>query len=292
MADDAKKVLQEEVVAVKKRWGDEVKLVKAAKDAPAYPLPLAVARTIPRPDAAELYDVDDLTVKLWVDSLEAREPVPVRVELSASLPAPLLRKIEKAVDERWRAELRARGSGKGFLLEKLLGWAESAFVELIELEPTFVDPYEACDEEGRTIRRYMITEPPPAPAEPVDVGDDDDSDEESSDDDGDDGGAVDPNDIDARVKNMNLDADAERQMRIKLKAEAEADRLYREARRKEAEEMANDNGPKPLSKKELAAQKEAKDTQGKRLRKAGAKANKFDAEAAGKKKNNKNGLLH
>ena len=32
--------------------------------------------------------------------------------------------------------------------------------------------------------------------------------------------------------------------------------------------------------------------QGVRLRKAGAKANKFDAEAAGKKANKKNGLLH
>ena len=31
---------------------------------------------------------------------------------------------------------------------------------------------------------------------------------------------------------------------------------------------------------------------GKRMRKAGAKHNKFDAEAAGKKKNNKNGLVH
>ena len=32
--------------------------------------------------------------------------------------------------------------------------------------------------------------------------------------------------------------------------------------------------------------------QGTRLRKQGAKANKFDAEAAGKKANKKNGLLH
>lgn len=286
MADaDAKKLLQEEVVAVKQRWSAEVKLVKAAKDAPLYPLPLAVARAIPRPEAADLYDVDELTLKLWVDSLEAREPAPVRVEASADLPGPLLRKIEAAVEERWRAELRARGSGKGFLMEKLLGWAEGAFVDLIGLEPTFLDTYEACDAEGRTYRRYTIVEPPPAPAEPVDVADE----EDVSDDDDD----VDPNDIDARVAGMTLDPEAERKMRIKLKAEAEADRLYREQRRKEAEEMAEENGTKPLSKKEQARmQADKNDSQGKRLRKAGAKHNKFDAEAAGKKANKKNGLMH
>ena len=41
---------------------------------------------------------------------------------------------------------------------------------------------------------------------------------------------------------------------------------------------------------EARKQKEAK--KGARLRKAGAKHNKFDAEAAGKTKNKKNGLVH
>ena len=68
--DAAKKALQAEVVACKQRWADEIKLVKAGKDVPTAPLPLAVARTIQRPESAALYDVDELTVKLWVDALD------------------------------------------------------------------------------------------------------------------------------------------------------------------------------------------------------------------------------
>ena len=203
----------------------------------------------------------------------------MRVEVSGLLPDVLQRRIVSAIDERWRGELRARGVGKGYLLEKVLAWAEGAYADLINLEPTCVEPYEACDEEGRTIRRYAINEPPPP--EPIDVGDDDDdgSDDDDSDDDDDDA----EEGIDARVANMRLDDAAEREMRIKMKAEAEADRLYREQRRKEAEALnGEDNGVKPPSKKEQQKALEAKrQTQGKRLRKQGAKANKFDAEAAG-----------
>ena len=291
MADgDAKKALEEEVVAVKQRWSAEVKLAKAAKDSPTYPLPIAVARTIQRPEAASLYDVDELTVKLWVDSLEASEPAPVRVEVSGPLPEALQRRVATAVDERWRGELRARGSGRGFLLEKVLAWVEGAYADLITLEASFVEAYEACDEEGRTIRRYAIAEPPPPAEEPIDVGDEDEDEDDDDDDDDDD----EEEDIDARVAKMKLDADADRQMRIKLKAEAEAERQWREERRKEAESLGEDyNGPKPVSKKEQKKlMEEKRQTQGKRLRKQGAKSDKFDAEAPGKKKNNKNSLLH
>ena len=82
---------------------------------------------------------------------------------------------------------------------------------------------------------------------------------------------------------------------IEMKAEEEAARLYKEQRRKEAEEMRQrgEEAPKRHGKKEqeeARKQKEAK--KGARLRKAGPKHNKFDAEAAGAKKNKKNGLMH
>ena len=68
--------------------------------------------------------------------------------------------------------------------------------------------------------------------------------------------------------------------------------MWREERRKEAEMNAEEGGgQKQLSKKEKQAQQDAKKKQGTRLRKQGAKANKFDAEAAGKKANKKNGLV-
>ena len=277
--DASKKALQAEVVACKQRWADEIKLVKAGKDVPTAPLPLAVARTIQRPESAALYDVDELTVKLWVDALDTKDPMPVHVEvISPQLPESLRPKIAAVVDERWRRELRARGEGKGFLLEKLLGWAEGAYADLIGTDPAYVDTYEGCDDEGMTIRRYSIQEPPP---EPVDVGDeDDDEDDDSS---------------DEEAGDTSLDTEADRLARIRIKAEEEAERLYREERRKEAEE-ARQRGDEPIrmngkkEQEEARKQKEAK--KGSRMRKEGNKHNKFDAEAAGKTKNKKNGLMH
>ena len=59
-------------------------------------------------------------------------------------------------------------------------------------------------------------------------------------------------------------------------------------KRKRGEEPNKMTGKK--EQEEARKQKAAK--AGSRLRKAGAKHNKFDAEAAGKKANKKNGLIH
>ena len=322
--EEAKKALTAEVVAVKTRWASEIKLQKAPKDAPGAPLPLCVARTISRPDAASAFDVDELTIKMWIDGLELGAPkpapaavdisdegssaapaasappsdgLPVRVELAdGNVPGVLQQKIAAKVRDRWAAELRARGASNSWFLEKLLAWAEGAFAELLQLEPSLVETYEGCDDEGRTIRRYAIAEPPPPPPPAPEGGsddDEDDSDEDysSSDDDEADGADA----VEAKLKKMGLDPEKERQMRIKMKAEEEAARLYKEQRRKEAEEMRQrgEEAPKRHGKKEqeeARKQKEAK--KGARLRKAGPKHNKFDAEAAGAKKNKKNGLMH
>ena len=115
MADvESKKALQAEVMTVKQKWSDEIKLSKA-KDGPKAPLPISVQRTIQTPDDAANYDVVELKVKLWIDSLdEAAEP-PVRVEVDPSgLPALLMTKIVQRVDAQWRSELKARGLGKGW----------------------------------------------------------------------------------------------------------------------------------------------------------------------------------
>ena len=69
-SDAAKKALQAEVVAVKQRWGSEVKLQKSKPDTPTYPLPIAISRTIATPESASLYDVNELVVRLWIDSLD------------------------------------------------------------------------------------------------------------------------------------------------------------------------------------------------------------------------------
>ena len=107
--------------------------------------------------------------------------------------------------------------------------------------------------------------------------------------------------------------------RIRLKAEEEADRQWREERRREAESLGEDYKPTTVSKKEqqAAIKDKLEKKQGHRTAKTvrtksggrhreggvpaarfplrtwqGSKANKFDAEAAGKKANKKNGLVH
>ena len=259
---EAKKALQAEVVAVKGRWQSEIKLMKAKQDSPNYPLPLSVARTVPRPDAASMYDVEELTVRLWIDSLEATvdaASAPVRVEVLGPVPDSLQLRIAEHVDARWRMELGYRGASKSWLLEKMLGWVESAYVDLLMLDPSYVECYEGCNDDGMTIRRYAIAEPPPAQPE-SEEGESEDSDEyEDSDDE----------DIDTKLSKMSLTEEEERKFRIKMKAEEEADRQWREERRKEAERLGEDfGGPKPVSKKEMKKmQDEKRQTQGKRLRK-------------------------
>ena len=157
MADEAKKALQAEVVAVKQKWGDEIKLSKT-KDGPTAPLPISLQRTIPAPEDAAAYDVSEYKVKLWLDSLDVSGEPLVRVEVDpADLVPSLARKIEERVGAQWRSELKARGLGKGWLLEKMFSWCESKFVELLNLDPKCLDMYMGEDLNGMTIRRFALT---------------------------------------------------------------------------------------------------------------------------------------
>mmetsp|Transcript_18592 Transcript_18592/g.37874 ORF Transcript_18592/g.37874 Transcript_18592/m.37874 type:complete len:283 (+) Transcript_18592:3-851(+) len=282
MADEAKKALQAEVMAVKQKWGDEIKLSKA-KDGPRAPLPISIQRSIETPADAAAYDIVELKVKLWLDSLDVSGEPPVRVEVDpVSVTVALASKIAERVGAQWQSELQARGLGKGWLLEKMLSWCESKFVELINLEPACLDMYMGEDANGMTMRRFALVEKTdesaatePAVGEPDDASSSDEASEESEDDD--------------------VRKERERLERINLKAEAEADRLWREERRREFEALGEDaKRPTAVSKKEQQAAIKAKQDkrQGVRTAKTGSKANKFDAEAAGKKANKKNGLLH
>ena len=157
MADEAKKVLQAEVVAVKQKWGDEIKLSKT-KDGLTAPLPISLQRTIPAPEDAAAYDVSEYKVKLWLDSLDVSGEPLVRVEVDpADLVPSLARKMEERVGAQWRSELKARGLGKGWLLEKMFSWCESKFVELLNLDPKCLDMYMGEDLNGMTIRRFALT---------------------------------------------------------------------------------------------------------------------------------------
>jgi len=269
---DAKTALQTELVAVKKRWSDQVKLVKAAKDAPAYPMPLAVVRSIPRPDKAHAYDVEEMPVRLWIDSLEAGEdgkPM-VRADVGGVMPQALRGLIGEQILARWHTELEGRGAGNTFFLEKLLSWVEFSFIDLIKLEPACLEQYEGCDDEGRTIRRFMIVEPPPPPGSE----EEEESEEDEEDDSEEEGPELSPEEERELVRQMEL-----------------LDRKWREERRAEAAANKDNDTVKMSRKEQEAALAEKKARAGSRLRKTGARCKKFDAEAAGKQKNKKNGLI-
>lgn len=214
----AKKALQTEIVAVKTRWGDEVKLTKAKQDSPTYPLPIGVLRVVEKPQEAYLYDVEDIKVRLWIDELDQSKQ-PIRVDVTAGVPDALLKMMSAHIEARWKAELNGRGAGTGWLIEKILAWCQAAYIELITLEPRFVEMYQGCDENGMTIRRYAISEPP---------------EEKSS-------SQSEEEDIEQEVNEPTPEEiERLRQLRIKEKAQAEADRLWREERRKEAEKLGED----------------------------------------------------
>lgn len=285
MSAEAKQGLQTEVVACKTRWTDQLKMSKAPAGAPNAPLPLAVARTIPRPDGpVSAYDVEEIVVRLWIDSLAGSEGgvAPVRVEVAGKFPEVLQRHIADHVEARWRLELGARGAGNGWLLEKMLSWVEGAYEELLNLEPSLVECYEGCDDNGMTIRRYAIAEPPPPPSPK-------DSDEESEDEESDDEALA--------AATSGLSVDQERELRIKMKAEAEADRVWREQQRAEHEALGDERSrqPQKLSKKEMDKMaEEKKKNKGARLSKTGSKAHKpvRDDKEKKDKTNKKNGLMH
>ena len=268
-----KKALQSEMVAVKTRWSDEVKLSKA-KDSPTAPFPVTLQRTIPKPEAASAFDVEELRLQLLVASSD-RATMPISVQVAGELPPTVQKRIAAHVEARWREEIEARGAAPGWMLEKILGWAEGAYADLLWLEPTYVEQYEGCDDAGMTIRRYAIAEPPEAKEEASEeeaAASEEEEEEESSE-----------------------DEEVARQRRIKEKAEAEADRQWREERRREHEALGEEGRqPQGVSKKEqqrLIEEKRAK-KQGHRTAKTGQKAHKADATANGAKKNGKNSLLH
>lgn len=273
----AKKALQVEVMAVKTRWGDAVKLSKAKQDSPTYPLPIGVLRAVEQPEAAYAYDVEELKVRLWIEALD-QASLPVRVEVAGGVPDQLLKLMNAHIEARWKAELKARGAGNGWMLEKILAWCESAYVELLTLEPRFVEMYQGVDDTGMTIRRYSIALPPEEKAAEEAAAEEQAAEEEEE-------------EKEEKPKTKE-ELEMMRQLRIKEKAAEEMEKVYKEQRRKEAEELGAENMVKKIGKKEqdkLLEEKRA--TQGKRTAKTGSKANK-PAEPEKAKAHSKNTLKH
>ncbi|CAE7744504.1 unnamed protein product [Symbiodinium sp. CCMP2592] len=261
-------VLQSELKAAKERWED-LKLGKAKKEVATFPFPVSALLAAQQPPTAKAFDVYEIPVKLVIHSLEPEVTVEVP---SAELPAQLQSKIADAVLATWKKHLKKKAAPWGIM--PTFEWVDANFAKLLQLDPECLHPYEGCDENDCTVKRYAIGPPaaPPAPEE-----EEEESEEESEDEEDD------------------AEAEAMRERLAALLAEVEnsaGDGRKKlspeeiERKRKEAEELGDKC--KIMSKKERSEQnKSRKEKAGQRQAKTGSKNRKFEGEGATSKEEKK-----
>ncbi|CAE7588047.1 unnamed protein product [Symbiodinium natans] len=256
-----------ELKAAKERWED-LKLGKAKKEAETFPFPVSALLATQQPPAAKAFDVYEIPIKLVIRSLEPDVAVEVP---SPELPEQLQSKIADAVLATWKKYLKKKAAPWGIM--PTFEWVDANFHKLLQLDPECLHPYEGCDENDCTIKRYAIG-PPAAPA-PEEPESEEESEEEEEEDD--------------------AEAEAMRERLAALLAEVEhsgaGDRKKLtpeeiEQRRKEAEELGD--RVKTMSKKEREEQnKSRKEKAGQRQAKTGSKTRKFEGEGATSKEEKK-----
>lgn len=249
--------LQRELLAIKIRWGAEVKFAKAAG---ANPWPIVVLKTIPRPLGleAERFDVTEFTVKLSIAKPQS-EANNVSVEIPTTLPPDLLKRMSTLITKQWHVALSQPGR-TGWLLEPLLAWCDSRFLQLIQLMPACLEAYDGVSASGITMRKFALVFPAEAKEDEVK----EETEEE-------------------RIKREEAAAYWEQKAIERAQEEEEARERDAAEKRREHELGLALPKAKQLSQKERDEAYEAKHhTQGQRLRKTGPKKTKFDPEAKAK----------
>ena len=277
------KALQSELLEAKKAWEGEVKVVKSCARTSAAgmhgkgPWPLVCQRIIPRSAEARAFDVEQLKVKLCIDGKSPSggcggdmSLLPVHVEvIEAGLPSQLTDKIEAKVEEKWKSDLVKKGPQGGWLLKRMLKWVEKNYLVLIKLEPSLIEHYIGCDDDGSSMRRFTIVKPEALPA-----GDDDEENDSTDEEE------------EARRQEYYRKLMEKREKA----AEDAAEKKRIEGERKRA--MIESGKiqvfrPKQLSKKEQAELRDAKKKQGKRMAKTGPRARPYEGEGAKERKKGK-----
>jgi len=246
--------LQRELLAIKVRWGTEVKFAKAVG---ANPWPLVVLKTIPRPLEldAERFDVTEFTVKLCIAKPQP-EANNVSIEVPSLLPPDLLKRMTTLITRQWHVALSQPGR-TGWLLEPLLAWCDARFIQLVQLMPACLEAYDGVSSSGITMRKFALVFPVEAKEEEVR----EETEEE-------------------RIKREEAAAYWEQKAIEKAQEEEEARERDAAEKRREHELGLSLPKPKQLSQKDRDEAYEAKHhTQGQRLRKTGPKKVKFDPDA-------------
>jgi len=244
--------LREEIKVIAEKWSGEVSMERPPKGSEGFPFPMIVQRKIPQPEAAALWDVDFLNIKLKILSKGATTaPVSVQV-MNKLIPKPLKTAISEKLTAQWKADLTAGGGA--WFLEDIFGWAEAKFVDLLCLCPELVDRYDT----GYSELRYAIKEPAEEPEEEVD--------EEEE----------------ARLAEEAAAAWEAKEMERLIKAAEKKDAEAAEKRKAAEDGLDSDlDGPRKLSKKQqdaMAAAKKA--SKGQRWAKAPSKASKFTGDGS------------
>merc|ERR1712130_772271 len=94
---------RKEAQAVAEKWGKEIKLERAPKDCPTHPFPLVFQRSIPAPETAEQWDIDNLVVRLKIAD---KDPAKMEVKVAignTDFPKPLRRAIGTKLEEQWKS---------------------------------------------------------------------------------------------------------------------------------------------------------------------------------------------
>jgi len=252
--------LQRELLMIKVRWGPEIKFAKAVGSSP---WPIVVLKTVSRPLGveAERFDVPEFTVKLVIAQPQA-EPSNVSAEVSTNLPPNLIARMNTVITRQWHAALAQTGR-QGWLLEPLLAWCESRFIQLIQLAPACLEAYDGVSLSGITMRKFALVFPVET-KEPVAEDEQEETEEE-------------------RQKREEADAYWEQKALERAQAEEAAKEREAAERRREHELGLSLPKPKLVSQKERDEAYDAKHhTQGQRLRKTGPRRVKFDPEAKAK----------
>lgn len=162
--------LKTEMLKVQKSYGNDfITITSAKKSDPRFPWPLNVTRIIERPAEYDMWDVDELHLRLGVDRVTAPDgsgkflvPVAELINHGNSLPPELVDIISAAVQQKWESLLRKRDAtprknAQSWALERVFDWADTQYGKFLRLVPSLIESYLGTSIRGDSQRRYLIS---------------------------------------------------------------------------------------------------------------------------------------
>jgi len=250
--DGSVKRLKQELMAIKERWGKEIKMATPEKGAPGFPYPASVQRKVPCPPSAACWDIEQLVIKLSVLGAD-KDDLPMKVIApNPALPKQLRQKIAGSVQSHWQELVMEDDSC--WQMMSTLEWVEANYMQLLGCIPELVERYDT----GFSELRFTIRE----------AQDESSSEEEE----------VDPEEL-ARQERLREER-LEKKYQKTLEKIAQKEKEDAEAR-KAAEDGLDSSLEWKEAMREAAELKKAKeDMKGRRQAKTGQKAHKYDGEGS------------